>query len=185
MGALSKTLFLLPPPVVRGLLARGHVYSFGSFPRPALVCSQNVSPRDAPRTSPRKALGFPRNKCPRPRPPPPTPRKALGFPPRWLRLSGGWLWACQPLQSWTRRRPPWSRKSGTSTWGQQQSGSSQVAECASGAFLNSWVGGGEGSISKMTLIRRTEEEAQKSSECQARPRTLHSSWGASMLQSLC
>lgn len=54
VGALSKTLFflpssfLLPPPVVRGLLARGHVYSFGSFLRPALVCSQNVSPPPLP-----------------------------------------------------------------------------------------------------------------------------------------
>lgn len=189
VGALSKTLFflpssfLLPPPVVRGLLARGHVYSFGSFLRPALVCSQNVSPPPLPTPPeqvPVRLWGFLGTSVV-----PPPPRKALGFPPRWLRLSGGWLWACQPLQSWTRRRPPWSRKSGTSTWGQQQSGSSQVAECASGAFLNSWVGGGEGSISKMTLIRRTEEEAQKSSECQARPRTLHSSWGASMLQSFC
>lgn len=50
VGTLSKTLFLFTPSsfwVVRGLLARGHVYSFGSSHNvspPPPPCPQNKSP---------------------------------------------------------------------------------------------------------------------------------------------
>lgn len=113
VGALSKTLFLLTSSSFCSSRAssswpRLQFRKFSEACAGLLAeCITTTPPPDAPRIS---------------------PRKALGFPPRWLRLSGGWLWFCQPLQSWTRRRPPWSRKSGTSTWGQQQRGRSQVAE---------------------------------------------------------